>query len=255
MTAQDHALRVGTWNVQYARGVAKNQQRLAHLQALEAHVWVLTETHDDLDLSATHEAVHSDQRYLTPGGRWTTIWTSLPVLERLHTGDPHRCVAVRLDGGAAGEVVVYGTVLPWNTDAGPDPERPAKGWSEFYRVAPVQAAEWRVLRRRHPEATLVVAGDLNQDLGGRHYYGTKAGRTLLTSELASAGLSCLTTTSSFVPGVLEHPPIDHVCAAPGAGRSLRVSVDGWDRTVDGTSLSDHGGVLVVLSSEAAGQHC
>jgi hypothetical protein len=239
-------VRVGTWNVEYARGAEKNDRRRAQLLSRRAAVWVLTETHDDLDLSATHDAVRSEHRYARPGGRWTTIWTSLPVLERLETTDPTRCVAVRLDGGAAGEFVVFGTVLPWNGDPGPESDNPAKGWTEFYRVTRVQATDWRQLRRRYPNASLVVAGDLNHDLGGRHYYGTKAGRELLTSELASAGLVCLTATNALARGAMEHPPIDHVCAGPGRGRTLSAEVEGWDCTVDGTRLSDHGGVLASL---------
>jgi hypothetical protein len=239
-------VRIGTWNVQYARGVEKNRRRVALLRSRRAAVWVLTETHDDLDLSATHEGAHSDQRYATPGGRWTTIWSLLPVLESLETSDPTRCVAVRLDGGAVGELVVYGTVLPSNGDLGPDPDNPSKGWTEFPRVARMQAADWRRLRQRHPDATLIVAGDLNHDLGGRHYYGTRAGRELLTSELASAGLVCLTMTSAFEPGDLEHPPIDHVCAGPGKRRTLSAEAEGWDCTVDGARLSDHCGVLASL---------
>jgi hypothetical protein len=81
-------VRVGTWNVEYARGAEKNDRRRAQLLSRRAAVWVLTETHDDLDLSATHDAVQSERRYATPGGRWTTIWTSLPVLERLETHRP-----------------------------------------------------------------------------------------------------------------------------------------------------------------------
>jgi hypothetical protein len=239
-------LLVGTWNVQYARGPEKNRRRLDHLKSLEADVWVLTETHDDLDLSASHTAIHSESRYATPGGRWTTIWTSLPVIELLSTSDPRRCVAVRLDAGKAGEIIVYGTVLPWNGDAGPGVTPPARGWDEFHRVVPLQGREWASLREDHPGATLVVAGDLNQDLGGQHYYGTKACRALLTAELAGASLSCLTTTDRFGPDVLQHPPIDHVCAGPGRDRSFTARVLGWNNVVDGVRLSDHGGVLVGL---------
>lgn len=239
-------LRVGTWNVQYARGVEKNLRRLELLASQAVGVWVLTETHDDLDLSATHRAIHSDQRYSTPGGRWTTIWTSLPLIERLPTADPRRCVAARLDAGDAGEVVVYGTVLPWNGDVGPVKDSQAKGWEEFSRVVPSQGREWALLRERFPQATLIVAGDLNQDLGGKHYYGTKACRALLNSELVRAGLVCLTTTDRFDADVLQHPPIDHVCAGPAQGRQLTTEVHAWNNVVDGAKLSDHGGVLVTF---------
>ena len=50
-------LRVGTWNVAYARGAAKNRAILDLLQTWSADVWVLTETHNDLDLSASHTKV------------------------------------------------------------------------------------------------------------------------------------------------------------------------------------------------------
>ncbi len=238
-------IRVGTWNVQYARGVERNERRRALLESRRADVWVLTETHDDLDLSSSHEPVHSLPRYSQAGGRWTTIWSSLPVLERLEVADPGRCVAARLGHGTS-EVVVYGTVLPWLGDAGPDPDRPGRGWSEFTRVAPSQAAEWRALRQRFPDALLVVAGDLNQDLGGKHYYGSKACREILRTGLSGAGLTCLTETGSFADGEIDHPPIDHVCASPSAERSLTASVEGWNRDIDGVRLSDHGGTLAEI---------
>src|SRR5690348_16511955 len=60
------------------------------------------------------------------------------------------------------------------------------------RVTPLQAEEWRSLREDHPDALLVVAGDLNQSLGATHYYGTKAGRQLLGDCLRQADLTCLT---------------------------------------------------------------
>lgn len=245
--APAEAVRIGTWNVQYGRGVEKNRLRAAHLRSLAADVWVLTETHDDLDLSSSHVPVHSEQRYVSPGGRWTSIWTSLPVIEQLATSDPHRSVAVRLGDEATGEMIVYGTVLPWNGDQGPDPEKPAKGWEEFHRVVPQQGRDWALLRARFPEAALVVAGDLNQDLGGEHYYGTKAGRRLLLDQLSKVRVACLTTTDRFDRSVLLHPPIDHVCAGAGAGAALQSEVLGWNRDVDGVRLSDHGGVLAEVT--------
>jgi hypothetical protein len=231
-------VRGGTWNVQYyARGAAKNRASLDLLNSWNADVWVLTETHDDLDLSTSHVAIHSEQRCPTPGGRWTTIWTSFPLIERIPTA------------GGAGELIIYGTVLPWNGDTGLDPTRPARGWDEFYRVVPLQGHKWASLRNRYPGATLIVAGDLNQDLGGRHYYGTKACRTLLRTQLGTASLDCLTTTDRFGPGSLQHPPIDHVCAGPGRDTSFTTKPCGRNNDVNGVRLSDHGGTLVSLETE------
>lgn len=170
--------------------------------------------------------------------------TSWQLGARLPTFDPRRCVAARLDAGDAGELVVYGTVLPWNGDAGPNEMHPARGWDEFRRVVPQQGREWATLRDRHPLATLVVAGDLNQDLGGRHYYGTRECRATLKAKMAEADLTCHTTTDRFGRGALEHPPIDHVCASPGRDRSLTATAHGWNNVADGVKLSDHGGTLV-----------
>jgi len=239
------SLRVGTWNVQYARGAAKNALRLAALTQRRADVWVLTETHDEL--SATHSGVHSDQRYQQDGGRWTTVWSALPVMEQLQTGDPSRCVAVLLDADPVGDVLVYETVLPWQHDKGPDPARPAKGWVEFNRVTQSQGEEWAALREQYPDATLVVAGDLNHSLGGAHYYGTRAGRALLRTNLQRAGMVCVTETEKFPPGTLHFPPIDHVCAGGGRGRQLTARVEGWEKVLDGVSLSDHSGVLADMA--------
>src|SRR5665647_1505564 len=62
-------VRVGTWNVEYARGAEKNDRRRAQLLSRRAAVWVLTETHDDLDLSATHDAVRSEHPHGVVRGR------------------------------------------------------------------------------------------------------------------------------------------------------------------------------------------
>jgi hypothetical protein len=131
-------------------------------------------------------------------GRWVTIWTRLPILARHPTDDAKLTVAATLDAGATGPVCVYGTVLPWQHDKCPDPLAPAPGWQEFYRVTPLQGQEWQRLRASAPEATLVVAGDLNQNLGGPHYYGTNRGRALLRETLAAASLACLTETERFL---------------------------------------------------------
>jgi endonuclease/exonuclease/phosphatase family metal-dependent hydrolase len=242
-------MRVGTWNVQYGRGSDLNDRRRRVMQSRDADVWVLTETHDELDLSATHYPVRSPSRFRRDqASRWVTIWTRFPVLQALPTADPSRCVAVRLDGGsAAGDVIIYGTVLPWYNDAGPDAAQRAKGWSEFYRVTPEQGADWKQLRISYPASSLIVAGDLNHNLGGAHHYGTRRGRQVLRDALGMADLVCLTETEFFSPGRLRTSPIDHICASPRAGLRVCSQVVGWERTdEDGIRLSDHGGVLAAI---------
>lgn len=244
-TAPTARIRVGTWNVQFGRGDEKNRLRLDTLIARNADVWILTETHDHLALSHPYRPIHTNPRYRPDhGGRWTTIWTRFPIVEHIETIDPSRTVCARLRATSNLEVVVYGTVLPWMHDRTGDPDDPRPAWSEFYRVTDQQASEWKALRDRYPSAALVVAGDLNHNLGGPHYYGTDNGRTQLREALADAGLECLTETDNFPTGQLDYPPIDHVCAAAPHGQQLAASVEGWTKTTaDGVTLSDHSGVL------------
>ncbi|MGE0309815.1 MAG: endonuclease/exonuclease/phosphatase family protein, partial [Acidimicrobiia bacterium] len=240
MINQHQHLRIGTWNVQYGAGVDKNRLRRELLVEKDADIWVLTETHDDLDLVDTHAVVRSLQRSTAKaGGRWTTIMSRFPVIEQIDTVDPHRTVCARLDGGALGEIVMFGTVLPWHTDQGPDPAVPKRNWEEFARIVPLQGAEWRELRTRYPSATFVVAGDLNHNLGGPHYYGYKAGRALLRDALAASSLVCYTNSDEFRFEGLAHPPIDHVCASFPDRVSIASRVEAWEKESEaGVRLSD-----------------
>jgi len=241
-------LRVGTWNVQYAAGKERNVLRRERLQRDPADIWVLTETHDDLDLSETHTAVSTPQRPTgRAGGRWTTIWSRWPVLEQIEVEDPIRTVAALIDA-PMGRVAVYGTVLPWHSDPGPSGE-PVKNWSEQDRVLPVQIAEWKAIRAKYPEASLVVAGDLNMNLGGKHYYGTRRGRLALREGMAELGLGCATEWDRIPEGLLQHSPIDHVLV-PSSWMGRASVVDAWPGTdARGLKLSDHSGLLIRVLGE------
>ena len=240
-------MRIGTWNVEHAAVPAKNARRRELLIAADADIWVLTETRDALDLGPTHFAVHSDPRPKTRvGERWVSIWSRLPLLERVPVRDPSRTVCALFDA-PSGPLLVYGAVMPWHADYGV--EGTAKGWTEQYRVVPEQASEGAALRERSPRAALCVAGDFNMSLGGAHYYGTKRGRELLQAGLDGAGLACVTRTEHVPPGLLKWPHIDHVAVpVEWAGRSHVVAA--WPGTIDGVRLSDHSAV-VVETGEAA----
>lgn len=241
-------LRLATWNVEYAAGAAKNAARLARILSENADIWVLTETHDELSLLPTHGSVATAQRPTgRRGGRWTAIWSRWPLVG-VAVDDPVRTVAA-IVATPAGSVLVYGTVLPWGADPGPDTANPAKGWSEMDRVLPVQLAEWRRLRDAHPGVPLVVAGDLNMNLGGSHYYGTKRCRDTLLTGVQALGLACATTTDRVPPGALRFPPIDHVLVP--SWWSTRV-VSAWEGTnAEGSRLSDHSGLVVEVADLAS----
>ena len=149
-------MRIGTWNVQYAAGREKNNRRLRRLREMDCDLWVLTETHDDLDLGPGYAAVSTSQRATgRAGARWTTIWSRFPITKALPVEDAHRTVAALVES-PSGPLVVYGTVLPWHSDGGPNGS--AAPWSEHHRIIPIQAREWARLATssRMPRSALRV---------------------------------------------------------------------------------------------------
>lgn len=240
-------MRIGTWNVEYAAGRAKNERRLRRLHAMACDIWILTETHDDLDLGVDYHAVSTRQRATSrPGARWTTIWSRYPIHETLRVEDNGRTVAVRV-ASPDGPLLVFGTVLPWHSDPGPAIKAP--NWSEFYRVVPQQGGEWAALRKAHPGVAMCVAGDFNVNLGGKHYYGTTRARATLRTALADAALVCVTETERVPAGLLRYPPIDHIALSDALARRAAV-VGAWEGDADDDRLSDHSGLVVEICADS-----
>lgn len=241
---------MATWNVEYAADVERNARRLELIQAADADIVVLTETHDELHLDGYQVASTLERPGARTGAWWTTIWSRPAVRRLIRTEDPLRTVAGELEG----DLVVYGTVLPWHCDFGPT-EREQVNWSEFRRVVPIQGAEWLALRQQHPGHTLIVAGDFNHSLGERHYYGGRELRRLLEQECAAADLDVLTgLTHQQVP--LAHPAIDHVAIAPAWGQRVHLHhLTGWEGDWEGPGrLSDHSAVVVEVQLEPETPH-
>lgn len=235
-------MRIGTWNLERATGGDRNERRLARLREAAADLWVLTETHDDV-APLEHRAVAAAREDGRHGERWVAIFSRWP-LTTVATDDPSRTVAALVADSPHGPLLVYGTVMPWHSDAGR--EGTARNWSEHHKVVSEQGQEWVRLLERHPGAGLCVAGDFNMSLATKHFYGTQEGRRLLRAALATAGLSCV-TEAPLVPGKpLEHPPIDHICLNADLALGARV-IDAWEgESPDGGRLSDHSGLVVYV---------
>jgi hypothetical protein len=242
-------MRIATWNLEKPRLTSNRKIPfiLDRLREIDADVWVLTETGSTIDLSATHHAVASVPilGYHSAGENWTTVWSRWPS-RRIETYDDTIAACAEFDS-PLGPWIVYGTVLPYHADRVYSGE--ATTWSEHYRVIPLQGRDWRAIRAGHPEHRFCVAGDLNQSRdgrrwNGRQWYGTAAGRDLLTRELASADLVCVTEQDFVESGDLTtRSSIDHICL--DAHSAARVRVGAWEAGVgDGVRLSDHNGVWV-----------
>ncbi len=105
-------MRIGTWNVEYARPARLDAQR-GVLAANPADVWVLTETHDDLRPPDCEFVAHTQPRPknwsgIRPGSRWVSIWSRFPILATVSDllADQERTVATLIDLGPSRQMVV-----------------------------------------------------------------------------------------------------------------------------------------------------
>lgn len=112
-------MRIATWNVDHARVPARDADRLSIIDAADADVLVLTETRDSVaPTGAAYQSAHSLPRpHCEPGERWVSIWTRMPILHTFATIDPFRTTAMII-AHEGGQLLIYGTVLPWHADIG-----------------------------------------------------------------------------------------------------------------------------------------
>ena len=257
MPEENRVLKIANWNVERADPSQRRCSAIReHMAAIDADVWVLTETHELIspgdDYSATFSA--EPDRQSLPGERWVGIWSKFAVQPRSSlVSDSARCVAARLIHPKHGDIVVYGCVLPWHGSKSRD--TPSVGGAAFEAALDLHRGDWRRLRNAFPNAILIVAGDFNQDLAFRHYYGSKKNRRLLEKSLEEEGLEAVTAaghdpvaktrlrmlalTTSACRG-----PVHGVCFQQNAGRiqtrrtnaSRIILASSWNS--DGTNQTD-----------------
>ena len=244
------SLTISNWNLER---ILPTQKRLADIQEyfsdFPSDIWFLTETHVDVNPHEGYFPVFSStpDRDSKEGERWVAIWSRWPI-EPLDAfvSDPARCVAGRIPDSPSGELIVFGTVLPWtNSWRG----IPGAGGQAFEAALTVQKRDWLALKEEFPKATMVVAGDFNQDLAAWHYYGSKKKRALLEATLAKNDLVALTGGASD-PIARESAPmacIDHICISTNSAWHLNSTTRWPDTPRPAPSLSDHFGVSVALT--------
>lgn len=242
-------MRIATWNVERPKpnGWKIPPVQLRRMAAVNADVWVLTETH--VDHQPTEEHVHrafcppyADRRPSTEV--WTAIWSRWP-LQELSDPAPHRrgTVTARVET-PSGPLIVYGTVIPWANEPRFDDGRRARMWEAHEAEIVRQGNEWQRIRTSYPDLPVIVAGDFNQDRDGSGWYGKAAARLALTSALQAADLACVTEQDAVASGLLRTDHlVDHICVS--AELTERVTVRCWDRIDDtGQRLSDHPTVAI-----------
>ncbi len=243
-------MKIATWNL--ARPVNPTGVRAARirdwLNAIDADVWVLTETHDGVTPGSDYSCASSAEadRTSTVGERWASIWSRFPIEQLPPTRDPARTVAARVTHPEAGALLVYGTVLPWLGSTWRD--YPARGGVAFRAALASQAADWADLRAQFPTEDLFVLGDFNQDLAETHYYGSRANHGRLRTTLDAAGLVALTAGASD-PVRRDAEPyacIDHICVTRESCWHAEPPTRWPFDPAPEKRLSDHYGVAVTI---------
>jgi hypothetical protein len=89
------------------------------LTNIDSDIWFLTETREALTPKSGFHSIFSGtpDRDSAEGERWSSIWSHWTITPpNEYVSDKSRCVAGLLDNTPFGQIVVYGTVLPWSTD-------------------------------------------------------------------------------------------------------------------------------------------
>lgn len=252
VTLRIHSLsimRIATWNLERPdpADVDVNHARMEKIRDVGADLWILTETHEVIDLSETHHgaATTPSSRKPRPGEACATVWSRWPILRRIDTSDPSEAVCVEV-AHTDGPLLVYGSIIAYAGYKGPDGNSPM--WAQHYRFIEWHGRDWKRLRAEFPEHRVITGGDYNQNRDGARWYGTNKGRRLLSSALLDAGLKCVTEEDFVESGKLQNRhTVDHLCMDETLASRV-VGVDVWERvSANGVRLSDHCGVLVDLA--------
>ncbi len=245
-------MRIATWNLDHASNSSRPiDAQIAQLRKIDADILVLTETCEQVDLSAdgyVSVAPHNKNEY---GKYWSTIWSRScwKTPHQIDCYDNETAVCSQITT-PLGDLIIYGTIITYHGDKGPQGNSPA--WAEHEKAIVCHGDDWRKIQDKYAGIPFFVAGDFNQTRDGSvQTYGTKAGRELLGEELSRNHLTCLTTEDFGGFGKLKVDPskgwarnnIDHICMTDGAFQKQYVGA--WDHfTKSGLYLSDHNGVYV-----------
>jgi hypothetical protein len=232
-------LKVATWNLDSTKTLTQTRRSsfLASMAAVDADIWVLTETWRDFVLPgyalASESMAASD---LAPERRWTAIWTrsglsGLTAAPEAVESAADRMACCRLEGLP---LLIVGTVLPWTRDPR------FTGKAGFCRAVSQQEREWARLKKV-TGCELIIAGDFNQSIPHRSRFGSNEGEAALLEAFRSLGLTCVTQGKRIYS---EKPRIDHIAVPSGCVTS---SPAAWEIPVLGSRpITDHEGVAVAI---------
>ena len=249
-------MRIATWNLDHASNSSRPiSAQIEQIRKINADVWILTETCEKVDLREDGFSPVTPQHKNVYGKYWSTIWVKngWTINNQISCYDNETAVCAQIQSPSGNRVIVYGTIITWRDDKGPNKTSPP--WTEHMKSIIEHSTDWQTIQDLYPNIPFIVAGDFNQTRdGSTRTYGTNACREQLGAELTKNKLSCLTTENFGAAGKLKIDPakgwarnnIDHICVSNKAFRTEYLGA--WDHfTEDGKYLSDHNGVYVDLS--------
>ncbi len=244
-----NGIRIATWNLDRSgiRGKARLAPQLEFLKSVDADILVLTETHELVKPFGYdyYLASERDPGYHKVGESCATIWSRFPMTE-IPTATENRyftvCAEIQGPPGI-GNVIVYGTIITYHGDG---VSQCVPVWSRHRAAVKSQVAEWNALALRYSNRMRVVAGDFNENLDGRRWYGVADAKEALTVGMLAADMHCPTAAPDLSlfnsPGSLSRSTVNHVCVSNGKAKVT--GVQAWEGTQAGVALSDHNGILV-----------
>jgi hypothetical protein len=243
-------LRIATWNLDRPtkRHSRHSGELLQPIKNINADVWVLTETDSSICPGIDYQSVCSAERetFANVTETWVTIWSRLPLTPVGDVWDNQFACCGKI-ATTTGELILYGMVLPW---LGCEEYLPNRGTEAFLHALENQREDWRRLRNLHGDCGICVAGDFNQDLGSKHYYGSNVGKQSLRNTLKQEGMTCLTAGRYDKVAAATNARracIDHIVISNDWLSRFRGSVQAWpsEQVID-SGLTDHFGMYVDL---------
>ncbi len=238
-------MRIATWNMESQRRLTPQREAAFQKSMAEvnADVWVLTETWRTFSPGAGYQLLSQSQQAADLNRRsdrcWVSLWGKLSLLgvSQETQNQPDRLAGCRIVMSNQQNLVVVGTVLPWNSD------RLWPGERGFFASLGFQTEEWETQRKGWSRSTLVVAGDFNQSIPHERWYGSRKRAEALNNAFQKLDVQCLTQGKCELTG---HPRIDHICISRSSLdlHHLPPIGDWIIPSINDEPVTDHSGVYV-----------
>ena len=251
-------MRIATWNLDHASKSRRSivDAQIAQMKKIDADIWVLTETCEQVDLHADGYECVTPHRNIKYGKYWSTIWSRLPIAHQIDCYDNETAVCAQITS-LLGDLIIYGTIITWKNDLGSDPNKKSPPWAEHEKSIIDHGADWRSIQDKdqYRGIPFVAMGDFNQTRdGASRGYRSPNGVQLLNDQLDRNQLQCITEEDFGAQGKLTPDPenkglyrnnVDHICVSNSRFTVEHIGV--WDHFSEKTYWSDHNGVYAELS--------